>query len=164
MVPAPSSMKTVSEEKNWTVEVATFCPVRHRKAEWASPSTRERERPAPVPPSRTCDFQRDYTPAIGRSSDSQVRAWPSYRPSLPSLLRPVLITAFVPAYRCGAVPDFHRVPFSLQFLKTNSKMNIRQACFESQHESGHCRLITPATGQVGCDNRNLDRSSISQCY
>jgi hypothetical protein len=21
--------------------------------------------------------------------------------------------AFVPAYRCGAVPDFHRIPFSL---------------------------------------------------
>jgi hypothetical protein len=40
------------------------------------------------------------------------------------------MTAFVPAYRCGAVPDFHRVPFSLQFLKTDSKINIRQACFE----------------------------------
>ncbi len=25
-----------------------------------------------------------------------------------------LMMAFVPAYRCGAVPEFHRIPFSLQ--------------------------------------------------
>ncbi len=28
-------------------------------------------------------------------------------------IRQCLMTAFVPAYRCGAVPDSHRVPFSL---------------------------------------------------
>jgi hypothetical protein len=29
-------------------------------------------------------------------------------------LRPVLMTAFVPTHRCGAVPDSHRVPSCLR--------------------------------------------------
>jgi hypothetical protein len=32
-----------------------------------------------------------------------------YRPSLPGWC-PVVMTAFVPTYRCGPVPDSHRVP------------------------------------------------------
>src|SRR5580692_5763672 len=46
----------------------------------------------------------------GRSSDSQVQP---YLPDFPGASHPVSSSAFVPAYRCGAVPEFHRIPFSL---------------------------------------------------
>ena len=49
----------------------------------------------------------------GRSSDLQ--AEPTRRTS--QALGPVSISAFVPAYRCGAVPDFHRIPFSSSFQR-----------------------------------------------
>jgi len=35
-------------------------------------------------------------------------------PASQFMAEPVLtIGAFVPAYRCGAVPEFHRIPFSV---------------------------------------------------
>jgi hypothetical protein len=45
----------------------------------------------------------------GRSSDS---AGSTLLTGLPRAHRSSVIVAFVPAYRCGAVPDFHRIPFS----------------------------------------------------
>ena len=48
--------------------------------------------------------------AHGRSSDLQA----TYLLQLPSpWLDQCFIGAFVPAYRCGAVPDSHRIPFSV---------------------------------------------------
>ena len=44
----------------------------------------------------------------GRSSDS---AGSFLLARLPRLA-PSVMLAFVPAYRCGAVPEFHRIPFS----------------------------------------------------
>jgi len=38
--------------------------------------------------------------------------------------RPVLFGAFVPAYRCGAVPAFHRIPFSVPDLATSNTMKF----------------------------------------
>ena len=49
----------------------------------------------------------------GRSSDLQVQ---TYLPDFPSH-RLSVILAFVPAYRCGAAPDFHRIPFSLPITR-----------------------------------------------
>jgi hypothetical protein len=37
-------------------------------------------------------------------------------PDVPGLW-PSVDSAFVPAYRCGAAPDFHRIPFSLFQLR-----------------------------------------------
>jgi hypothetical protein len=34
-------------------------------------------------------------------------------PDFPEFLAPVSSWAFVPAYRCGTVPDSHRIPYSL---------------------------------------------------
>ena len=45
----------------------------------------------------------------GRSSDS---AGSNLLARLPRPFDPVSSWAFVPAYRCGAVPDSHRIPFS----------------------------------------------------
>lgn len=36
----------------------------------------------------------------------------AYWPSLPSAEHQCFMTAVVPDYRCGAVPAFHRIPFS----------------------------------------------------
>jgi hypothetical protein len=36
---------------------------------------------------------------------------------LPRCFTPVSSSAFVPAYRCGAVPEFHRIPFSLSTME-----------------------------------------------
>ena len=52
--------------------------------------------------------------ATGRSSDSQ--AWPlnkmaSLLTHLPGSEKTSGVWVFVPAYRCGAVPDLHRIPF-----------------------------------------------------
>ncbi len=46
----------------------------------------------------------------GRSSDLQDQ---TYSPDFPNPFGFSVLLAFVPAYRCGAVPDFHRIPFSL---------------------------------------------------
>gem|GEM_PF-1621952 len=45
----------------------------------------------------------------GRSSDS---AGSDLLAGLPKSIDSVSSSAFVPAYRCGAVPEFHRIPFS----------------------------------------------------
>jgi hypothetical protein len=49
----------------------------------------------------------------GRSSDLQAQP---YLPDFPGV-NPVSSSAFVPAYRCGAVPEFHRIPFSLSTME-----------------------------------------------
>jgi hypothetical protein len=45
-----------------------------------------------------------------------------YSPDFPERCRSSVIVAFVPAYRCGAVPDFHRIPFSFS-LRRNLGMD-----------------------------------------
>src|SRR5580658_840128 len=130
-------MNTASEEKNWTVEIATFCPIRHRKAEWHR-RVRANASGQHQSPLRGLVIFSVITRRLSAGLRTRRRGLgPPTGRRFPVFMRPVLMTAFVPAYRCGAVPDFHRVPFSLQFLKTNSKMNIRQARFESQHEFRH---------------------------
>ena len=55
-----------------------------------------------------------YGVGAGRSSDLQARSTRSIEfptdPRFPFYERTVLLWVFVPAYRCGAVPDLHRVP------------------------------------------------------
>lgn len=65
---------------------------------------------------RRCAAGRGAPDTSGRSSDSQARTTdgaPTGRrfPAVQAIPgRPVLMTAVVPAYRCGTVPDSHRVP------------------------------------------------------
>ena len=51
-------------------------------------------------------------PFIDRSSDLQA-SLRSYQPMLPSsrMVSQCMGSALVPAYRCGSVPDFHRIPY-----------------------------------------------------
>jgi hypothetical protein len=55
-----------------------------------------------------------YGVGAGRSSDLQARSMLSVEfptnPRFPSYERTVPLWVFVPVYRCGAVPDLHRVP------------------------------------------------------
>ena len=48
--------------------------------------------------------------AIGRSSDLQADCSPTCRGFPVPCGTSALLTAFVPVYRCGAVPDSHRIP------------------------------------------------------
>ena len=61
------------------------------------------------------DFHAGYGAAAGRSSDLQALPVKTdrsfYWPIFPVLEKTSGIWVFDPAYRCGAVPDLHRVPF-----------------------------------------------------
>jgi hypothetical protein len=65
----------------------------------------------------------------GRSSDS---AGSYLLAGLPRPYGPVSSWAFVPAYRCGAVPDFHRIPFS-----SSSRRNLGIGTLYLEATSAH---------------------------
>jgi hypothetical protein len=52
-----------------------------------------------------------FMPGMGVASWQVFGLAGSYAPASQFMAEPVLVEAFVPAYRCGAVPDFHRIPF-----------------------------------------------------
>ena len=75
---------------------------------WASPLS-------PCPPLEgRVNFMSWYGRLLGRSSDLQARL-PTGR-GFPVRGRTSAYWAFVPAYRCGAVPDLNRIPFSPDHL------------------------------------------------
>jgi hypothetical protein len=51
------------------------------------------------------------------------------------LAAPVSSWAFVPAYRCGAVPDFHRIPFSFSSRRNRRRWPLRIACKNDRSDS-----------------------------
>ncbi len=80
----------------------------------------------------------------GRSSDSQASTGPPRPPTdrrFPDLRGPVLLTAFVPAYRCGTVPDSHRVP-SPPRNAYGARCRRRRPSGDSRHP-GHRRTSCP---------------------
>jgi hypothetical protein len=55
---------------------------------------------------------RRCAPVIGRSSDLQAGNFPTGRRFPVRVVNQCVITAVVPAYRCGTVPDSHRIPLA----------------------------------------------------
>ena len=90
----------------------------------------------------------DANELAGRSSDfAGTGASPSSR-RFPSRAGLSALTAFVPAYRCGAVPEFHRVPFSGPYSRTTGCVfSVSQALKRTQ-------LVNPVT-EVPESSRNF---------
>jgi len=61
------------------------------------------------------------------------RLWSSRRTSQ-TRARPVSSKAFVPAYRCGAVPDSHRIPYSLSVERPRNSSTICWVVRRSKHQ------------------------------
>src|SRR6188768_1049205 len=56
----------------------------------------------------------------------------SYCPPLPGPEGPVRVVKVVLAYRCGAAPDFHRVPFCSENPSTSTGCNVLHRIVTSQ--------------------------------
>ena len=78
---------------------------------------------------------------VGRSSDLQAFSLSAdfYSPSLPSPREPVLMTAFAPTYRCGAVPDLHRIPSSTLLKQSVPTASTRYRKRRVVNEQDRCR-------------------------
>jgi len=120
----------------------------------------------------------------GRSSDSrasQSRALDLYWPSLPARAGQCFLMAFVPTYRCAAVPDSHRIP-SWSMSRTTGQTNdgpnstdVSRARQQQNRENSSCvcfrlylRLkVRQKDGQSSPDNPSpslvLLRASLSTC-
>jgi len=81
--------------------------------------------PSPRKPSPSPGGLRPGVPAGLRTRRPGPRG-PTYQASLPGYRDPVLMKPFVSAYRCGAVPDLHRIPFSVVHHKRRTSTDSRQ--------------------------------------
>jgi hypothetical protein len=91
------------------------------------------------------EIQAEFAWTIGRSSDLQAEELPTSR-GFPALEKAsALGAAFVPAYRCGAVPDSNRIPY----LRRLNRIQSYRQYFENTKKArpgGKCR--TDGSGKI----------------
>jgi hypothetical protein len=140
-------------QKQWEPSRIPFQPgVKGRK--WNGQS---KEAPSHCQPPRggSQNIHAGYGVGAGRSSDLQARSMLSVEfptgPRFPFYERTVPLWVFVPVYRCGAVPDLHRVPSRRpcreRHQRTASIYGVNRGV--SRLNVGVVLLLSPATVGLG---------------